>query len=294
MLSDVVGVLICPVCSAGLEPRGGSLGCVNGHRFDIARQGYVNLLTGAPHTGTADTPEMVRAREAFLSAGHFAPLAEAVADAVPYGPGLVVDAGAGTGYYLAEVLDRRPEAAGLALDVSKHALRRAARAHERAGAVVWDVWRPLPIRDGAATAVINVFAPRNGPEFRRVLGPGGVLVVVTPTPGHLRELVGRLGLLSVDERKEARTAAALSGFAPRRRRLTEFPVRLARADVAAVVLMGPSAWHVDPGRLGEDVAALPEPLEVTASFHVSEYVPESGGVPQTGGVPESGRVPDSG
>src|SRR6185436_12546810 len=105
-------------------------------------------------------------RCAFLASGHFAPLIEAVAQAA--NSGLIVDLGAGPGHYLAEVLKRHDAAQGLAFDVSKPALRRAARAHPRAGAVLADTWGPLPVADAAAALILNVFAPRNGAEFRRV------------------------------------------------------------------------------------------------------------------------------
>src|SRR5205823_9615897 len=118
--------------------------------------------------------------------------------------GLVVDLGAGTGHHTATVLDALPGRLGLALDSSTYALRRAARAHPRLGAVACDGWRRLPVRDGAAGLVLDVFAPRNGAEFRRILAPGGALLVVTPEPAHLHELVDTLGLLAVDPDKDRR------------------------------------------------------------------------------------------
>src|SRR5437764_13568006 len=102
--------------------------------------------------------------------------------------GLIVDAGAGTGYFLAHVLDAAPDATGLALDVSAVALRRAARAHPRLGAAMWNLWEPWPVGDEVASVLLNVFASRNGPEFHRVLRPGGLLTVAAPAPDHLREL----------------------------------------------------------------------------------------------------------
>ncbi|MEU9837189.1 putative RNA methyltransferase [Streptosporangium sp. NPDC048047] len=277
-LTDVVEHLICPVCGDGLGLGDRVLRCPRGHAFDVARQGYVSLLTGSQAPGTADSAAMVAARDSFLGAGHFAPLVEAVAAACRTGTGaaadvrVVVDAGAGTGHYLAGALDRLPGAVGIALDVSKNAIRRAARAHPRLGAVVADVWRPLPVRDGAADVILNVFAPRNGPEFARVLGPGGTLVVVTPTPRHLRPLVGRLGLLSVDEDKERRVAASLGDrFTEAERSVHEFEMALGRAAVEAVVGMGPSAWHTDPENMHHEIAKLPETNYVTASFRMSIF-----------------------
>ncbi|MFC1442162.1 putative RNA methyltransferase [Streptacidiphilus sp. N1-10] len=274
MLQDVVEYLVCPHCGQGLAagPGGGALRCPQRHTFDVARQGYVSLLPGDAHTGTGDTAAMVAARDAFLSAGHYAPVAEALAAAAPADARCVVDLGAGTGHYLAAVLDALPEAHGIALDISKFALRRAARSHPRAGAVVCDAWRPLPIRDDAADLVINVFAPRNGPELRRVLRLGGTLLTITPTPRHLAELVRELGLLGVDGRKEERLAATLGPYLESAGSSEhDFTLLLDHEAVRTVVGMGPSAWHTDPAALAERIAALPEPVPVTASVTLSRF-----------------------
>ena len=283
MLQDVVQYLACPHCGLALaaSPDGRALRCEARHSFDIARQGYVGLLPGDAHTGTGDTAAMVAARDAFLGAGHYAPIADALAtaaaaidadDAAADAAACVVDLGAGTGHYLAAVLDALPSAHGIALDISKFALRRAARAHPRAGAVVCDAWRPLPLRDGCADLVLNVFAPRNGPEIRRVLKPGGRLLVVSPTPRHLTELVGELGLLGVDGRKEERLAATLGPYLePSGSSEHGFPMLLDHAAVRTVVGMGPSAWHTDQDALAERIARLPDPVPVTASVTLSVF-----------------------
>ncbi|WP_211266966.1 putative RNA methyltransferase [Nonomuraea candida] len=196
---------------------------------------------------------------------------------------VIVDAGAGTGHYLAGALDVINDGIGMAFDVSKHAVRRAARVHPRAGAFVADVWRPLPIRSGVADVVIDVFAPRNGPEFRRILRPGGVAVVVTPAPRHLSPLVEELGLLSVDEEKERRVARSLEGFTETGRRSIEFEMELAHGDIAQVVGMGPSAWHHDPATLDGRIAAFvsrnvakkQQKVVTRAAFHLSTFAPTS-------------------
>ena len=274
MLQDIVEYLVCPHCGQplALTDGGGPLHCPDRHTFDLARQGYANLLPGGAHTGTGDTAAMVAAREAFLGAGHYAPIAAALARAVPDAAETVVDLGAGTGYYLAAVLDAQPRAHGMALDISKFALRRAARSHPRAGAVVCDAWRPLPLRDGAASVVLNVFAPRNGPEIRRVLRPGGTLLVVSPTSRHLAELVGELGLLAVDGRKQERLTATLGPQLESQGGSEHtFPMELDHAAVRTVVDMGPSAWHTDAAELDRRIARLPEPVPVTASIMLSRF-----------------------
>ncbi|MFE4392449.1 MULTISPECIES: putative RNA methyltransferase [Streptomycetaceae] len=277
MLQDIERYLACPHCAQALTRHDRSLRCPAGHSFDLAKQGYVSLLAGDAHTGTGDTAEMVAARADFLAAGHYRPIAEALAEAAAAAvagasDGLVADLGAGTGHYLAHVLDALPGTVGAALDISKFALRRAAKAHPRIGAVVCDAWRPLPLRDASAELMLNVFAPRNGPEIRRVLRPGGTLLLVSPTARHLRELVGALGLLSVDEEKQRRIDEKLGPYLePAGRREVEFTLRLGPQDVRTVVGMGPSAWHTDPERLAAALAELPEPVEVTASVTVAAY-----------------------
>lgn len=277
VLADVVALLACPHCGAVLAPAASSLRCAHGHAFDVARQGYVNLLPGDARTGTADTAAMIRARTAVLGAGHFEPLAQHVAATAAEalqvaGDGGVLDLGAGPGYYLAHVLGEAPDRVGLALDLSKYAMRRAARAHRRIGAAVCDVWRRLPVRDAVMALALSVFAPRNGPELARVLRPSGAAIVVTPTERHLRELVPALDLLSVDAHKAQRLEAQLGPhLALEAERPHEHRVTLRHADVEALVAMGPSAWHTDPAEIAGRVALLPEPLTVTLSVTLSTY-----------------------
>ena len=274
MLDDVLHLLACSHCGEPLSRREGSVACANGHSFDVARSGYLSLLPGDARLGSADTAAMVAAREAFLGAGHYEPLAEALGEEAERaglpGTGCVIDVGAGTGWYLARVLERLPGRHGLALDLSKNALRRAARAHPRIAAVACDVWRPLPVRDSTAALTLSVFAPRNGPEIARVLRPDGVLIVVTPTERHLAELVEELGLLTVDERKQERLAATLDAHLDHERRYErEWSLELTANDVVNAVAMGPSARHVTPKVRGETT-------HVTASVTISIYRGRSG------------------
>jgi 23S rRNA (guanine745-N1)-methyltransferase len=259
------------VCYGALEAAERVVHCRSGHTFDIARQGYVDL-TGGRVTHPGDSVQMITARQAIQSGGHFGFLTRALlAASAPYPPGLVVDVGAGTGHHLAALLSARPGELGLALDVSKPALRRAARAHPRLAAVRADVWRYLPVADAAATLVLNIFAPRQGAEFARVLRPGGRLLVVTPSPGHLHELAPPV---AVDSEKEQRLDGALGGHFVREaeHELTE-QLRLSHVDAAAILQMGPSAAHTTPQGLAASVARHAEPVTVTAAVRLSVWRP---------------------
>ncbi|MFE9244167.1 putative RNA methyltransferase [Nocardiopsis sp. NPDC006938] len=269
MPAALAASLTCPVCALPLDQ---GLTCARGHSFDVAREGYASLLTGATPPGSGDTREMVAARQRFQERGHYDPLARALAEELA-GRRVIVDVGGGTGHYLTRILDELPDAVGLTTDVSKFAARRAARAHPRGGAVTADSWRRLPLADHTADAVTNVFAPRNAAEFRRILRPGGVLLVVTPAPDHLTEPRAALGLLDVDPRKDERLAQSLEGhFTPVATRELRFTMDLEHEDVRTVVGMGPSARHVTPEELAGRVAELPEPFATTASVRLGTYL----------------------
>ncbi|MEV6803976.1 putative RNA methyltransferase [Streptomyces sp. NPDC051132] len=268
-------LLCCPTCrTRHLHPDRGALRCPVGHSFDIARHGYAGLLTGTRAT-SGDDAAMVQARDRFLATGAYAPLravgARLAADAVP-GQATVVDVGCGTGYYLAGVLDQLSGARGLGLDTSVRALRSAARAHDRAAAVAWDVFRPFPLADGVADVVLNVFAPRNPAEFHRILRPTGRLIVVRPTGWHLAELRGPLpAMVTIDPVKEQRLHRALDPFFETAvTEQVEYPAILSRRDVLDLVAMTPSARHVSRADLNDD-GFLPD--RVTVSVLATAYRP---------------------
>jgi 23S rRNA (guanine745-N1)-methyltransferase len=268
-------LLCCPMCrTCRLHPDRGALRCPAGHTFNIARQGYASLLTGTRATSGDDAP-MVQARDRFLASGRYAPIRKAVArlaaGSMPE-PCTVVDIGCGTGYYLTGVLNQLPDARGLGLDTSVRALRSVARAHERAAAVAWDVFRPFPLADGVADVVLDVFAPRNPAEFHRVLRPAGRLIVVRPTGRHLAELRERVpAMVTIDPAKEQRLHRALDPFFYTAvTEQVEYPATLAREEALDLVGMTPSARHLSRADL-EDGGLLPD--QITISVLTTAYQP---------------------
>jgi 23S rRNA (guanine745-N1)-methyltransferase len=284
--------LLCPVCRNPLSPlsaentappRIRALACGDGHSFDAARQGYFNLLVGKGTSFEADTADMVAARTAFLDAGHYRPLADAVAAAAKpalQGPDpALLDSGTGTGHYLRAILDLpRSEVppAAVGLDISKFALRRAARLNPEAVNMVCDIWQPLPVADASMDVVTVVFAPRNAAEFSRVLRPGGRLVVVTPRPGHLQDIASQTGMLGIEPAKEERLAESLAGhFEPLAAEDLDLDLDLAPEDVANVTLMGPAGHHTDRAALDERLAGFPAATRVSARFRISVFLPRT-------------------
>jgi 23S rRNA (guanine745-N1)-methyltransferase len=291
-------VLLCPVCRQDLQPVGDggtgrvrALACRERHSFDAARQGYFNMLVGKGTAFESDTAEMVGARAAFLDAGHYRPLADALARAAApalNGPApTVFDSGTGTGHYLRALLDYLGDhlktsergdggdgVAAVGLDISKFALRRAAKLNPDAINLVGDVWQPLPLPDAAVDVVTVVFAPRNAAEFARVLKPKGRLIVVTPRAGHLGEIASQAGMLGIDPAKDERLADALAGrFSLLSTQDLDVDLSLSPEDVANLALMGPAGHHTDRATLTERLAGLPQTTKVSARFRISIFLP---------------------
>ncbi len=183
-----MSVLICPVCSAPLTKIDKSYRCTVGHCFDIAKDGYVNLLLANRHSSKnpGDSPEMARARHAFLEKGYFGFLAEGLAEMtsrITPGGGTVLDACCGEGYYT-DIIKRRTGLDVYAFDISKAMLRLAAKRNSGVNCFVAGL-NNVPVADNCVDTLIHIFAPFEEREFYRVLKNGGKAISVTPGRTHL-------------------------------------------------------------------------------------------------------------
>lgn len=278
MLSHVIDVLADPMDLTPLhgEDDFSRLVSESGHSYDVARQGYVTLASGKGLKFSGDDPEMIANRELFLGKGHFGPFVEKVTDVVgtalddsenPHvAEPVIVEVGAGTGFYLSHTLDSIVGSRGVGLDVSVPAAKHLAKCHPRVGAVVADAWAKLPLRDHSVDIITVIFAPRNVEEFARVLKPGGQVVVLTADPGHLAELRAPLGIIDVEKGKVDRLIEQSDGYLKPvgQSEHIEFAMNLDQESIAAQIGMSPSARHIASDELQERIARLPESMTVTA------------------------------
>jgi 23S rRNA (guanine745-N1)-methyltransferase len=274
MTDEGTTLLACPACRDPLRRASGAYVCAHSHTFDIARSGYVNLLSGrkklSPTVG--DSKEMLAARQRFLDAGHYAPLTEALGNLLSrdgMGSKALVEVGSGTGHHIGTLSASLPPGTGYGFDVSKDAARMGARRYPGVLFAVADVKHFIPLVDDAAMALLDVFSPRNVEEFARVLDPDGSLIIALPTPEHLGELVSRFGLLTVPGDKLQDVVDEMEArFTLARRNPVSFEMSLAPKDALDAIAMGPSARHVD---LDQIENGLREGCSVTASMMVLEF-----------------------
>jgi 23S rRNA (guanine745-N1)-methyltransferase len=260
-------VFRCPVCKDALVEDDRTWRCRTGHSYDVAREGYVNLLITHQRRQRepGDSAEMLRARRAFLDAGHYAPLKEAVTALLGTGTS-VLDVGCGEGYYTRDL-----DAELWAVDIAKPAVRLAARRRPGGHYAVASAY-DLPVVDASVDVVVSVFAPLHSPEFERVLRPGGRVVVAAPGPRHLD---GLKALLFDDpdvhpdtgpfEREGASTALQPAGAIP-----VTFDLDLEGRAIGELLHMTPYAWYVSPER--REVVTRRTRLSSTADFRIFTYL----------------------
>jgi len=262
-----VQLLACPLCGAPLTRDSATLVCAQQHRFDIAREGYVNLFP-AHHRGSrnpGDEERMVVARRRFLDAGHYAPLCAALTETLTAACGRIdaaVDLGCGDGYFTATLASVAAHTYGI--DVSKPAIRAAAKRHASIAFVVASS-RRLPLIDAAFDAATAILAPFDS-DIVRVLTNDGVLVRVSPGPEHLRAL---RDLLYADARPHRRAPVQLENLAHATERLVGFDFPTNPAERADLMAMTPLLYRTRNDQRARALA--PDHLTIEAGFWIDVF-----------------------
>jgi len=192
--------LACPIDAKQLEFHEKQLVCENGHVFDVARQGYVNLLP-VQHKRSkqpGDSKKMVAARAQFLNSGLYKPIANLLAEIMfaqiaDKKETCFMDAGCGEGYYFNAVFDYLRDKTGdsdlsfIGLDISKVAVAESAKRNKQ---ITWVVGtnRQPPVACASVDVILCVFGFQSFEGFSKVLKPGGKVILVEPGPDHLKEL----------------------------------------------------------------------------------------------------------
>jgi 23S rRNA (guanine745-N1)-methyltransferase len=274
--------LACPLDSTPLHRSGSAWRCASGHSFDIASQGYANLLP-VQHKRSrdpGDSKEMVAARRRFLTAGFYQPIASAVSRAVLAGLPVdatsnCLDAGCGEGYYLREMAAAVPEEQMvelLGLDISKWAVLAAAKQDRRVNWVVGTNAK-LPVLPGTLDRVLCLFGFPVYAEFARVLKPGGRLLQVDAGPDHLREL-REVIYPSLKPERTAETPTP-AGFRRLPSETLRFPIELTGAgQIADLLAMTPHLFRASAE--GRAAAAALTALSLSVDVRLTGFEREKG------------------
>lgn len=188
MMTTVLPLLRCPLCGGEFEKQGASLVCAKRHTYDIARLGCVNFVPQQKESFYKK--ELFESRAKVFAAGVYAPVIDALSDALVRHIGgenpVLVDAGCGEGYYTKAICPGRAMTR-IGFDLSKEAVHLAAKGPKTAFFCAADL-KNIPLRDGCADALLDIFTPANYAEFARVLAPQGLVFKLAPRANYLVEL----------------------------------------------------------------------------------------------------------
>lgn len=270
----------CPVCSHALERIDKQFRCQQGHGYDIAREGYANLLLAHQRHSASpgDDKQMLRNRREFLEQGYYQTLAERLAllvsedcqqrDIPEY---RFLDSGCGEGYYtglIAQALDEKCQEKRLQLggtDIAKDAIRMAAKRYPAIDFAVASN-TALPVADHSLDCLLRVFAPGSDSEVARVLKAGGLFISVTPGPRHLYAL---RELVYDQPREHAADIPVIEGLSHSQRSQLDFHLQIQGGDIARLLAMTPYYWQASEEKQAH-IAALAS-LDTEVSFQVDLY-----------------------
>ncbi|EJD6081580.1 MULTISPECIES: 23S rRNA (guanine(745)-N(1))-methyltransferase [Providencia] len=265
----------CPLCFKPLQKVQNSFRCEANHQFDCAKEGYVNLLP-VQHKRSkdpGDSAEMMQARRQFLDEGHYHlmrdKVSEKIAQFIPSSNMSLLDIGCGEGYYtdyFAQELKKQDEQATVfGLDVSKAAIRYAAKRYKSVHFCVGTSHR-LPFADTSFGSIVRIYAPCKGEELSRILISKGTLITVTPAAEHLQELKA----LIYDEVKlHPVKEENLPNFVLLDETRLNYKMSLAGSEAYELLAMTPFAW-----RASEEVKQgllLSDAKNYTADFLIRVY-----------------------
>src|SRR5699024_1623302 len=193
-IKENIDIFRCPICHHPLNVLHlKSLVCPNRHTFDVAKQGYVNMMT-RPSNSHYDK-KLFEARQNIIRKRNvFALLHQKIAhmlqkevalDASP----VILDAGCGEGSHLQKILAmyNYDTTMAIGLDVAKEGILTAAKNYSNVMWLVGDIANP-PLADDSCHVILNILSPANYREFKRILTSDGLVIKVVPRSNYLKEI----------------------------------------------------------------------------------------------------------
>lgn len=258
-------MLVCPVCGGGLKREAACLCCVKGHSFDLAKEGYVNLLrTSKKGDLIGDDKFSARSRRDFLNKGYYAPLKDELCRIFADKQGNVLDICCGEGYYTA-ALGENPDLRLYGFDISREMVRLAAKRGK--GIYFVANMASIPVADASMDHAVHLFAPFNETSFARVLRPGGSLYTVVPGKYHLWGLKQALYDTPYENDEKLPKTNTLRLTATQK--VTALITLSTQEDIQAVFRMTPYYFHTSE-KDKEKLLAL-DTLETPVEFVIAAY-----------------------
>lgn len=237
----------CPICRNTLKRGGNEYCCESNHHFDIAKEGYVNLLL--PNQKSSKNPgddkSMLVARREFLNSGCYDRLVEEIVNYVKTLPQYrnVLDIACGEGFYTNKIYEQLNSEYIFGLDISKHAIQLASKKYKQINFCVASS-ENLPYLNESFDLAISIFAPFNLPEVMRILTNKGIFIVVGPNTEHLKELAGVIYENIKPHQMEIIKVPEVNLIEQKK---LKYVVQISEKDIINLWKMSPYFWHTREG-----------------------------------------------
>lgn len=265
---------ICPLCQSSFSQTNNTQICGNNHHFDIAKEGYLNLLpvSAKNSKNPGDNKEMMMARRTFLNSGGYLPLAENLATLlskllIGKSEATLLDLGCGEGYYTNFFAKKLPDSTIInALDISKVAIRYAAKRYKAINFCVASAY-DVPLKSDSLDALIRIYAPSLDSELQRLIKQNGYLITVTPAPRHLFELREKI---YEQVNAHASENEAPAGFTKIDQMNLNYSLQINEQNIVQdLIQMTPFAWKFNEQKMQSLLAE--EKWEVECDFNIEVY-----------------------
>lgn len=261
----------CPICGNSLTKDTNTYTCESSHTFDVAKEGYVNLLPVQQKSSKkpGDSYEMLKSRHEFLEKGYYRNLAETlIAIIKDLKPRSLLDSGCGEGYYLQKLHRELTGVAICGIDVSKEAIRFATKRKLDVQLAVASAYQ-LPFFNESFDAAISIFSPVSTDELARVLSPNGKVIVVGPGPDHLKNLAKQLFGSAIPHEGNFNLLDGDPRFSLVAEQEVRSEVTVAHKDISSLLGMTPYYWRTTPEQKQQllEISKLDTPLQ----FCIKEY-----------------------
>ncbi|MGE8035047.1 SAM-dependent methyltransferase [Lysinibacillus sp. KCTC 33748] len=245
LMDKNIKLFACPICQESMDVfEQGRLVCSSNHSFDIAKQGYINMLT---HGAVSKyNKELFESRKAVIDSGIYDVVEDKIGELIANAE-TVLDTGCGEGSHLARIMVKK-HGIGIGIDIAKEGILAASRHYPEQMWCVGDLAKS-PFARSSFDAILNILSPANYEEFKRLLTHNGCVVKVVPQSGYLHELRAQLYADSTKESysNEQIVARFKESFTDVSVERITYTVPLAKELVPALLEMTPMGWHKKEG-----------------------------------------------
>ncbi len=244
-IKQQIQLFACPICKQQMAlSEEGKMSCTNNHSFDVAKQGYINLLHRP--VNSMYSKALFDSRHAVIESGLYDRVQQAIAEAITVPKPIILDTGCGEGSHLHRICQQLDQATGVGIDIAKEGILAAGKYYTDEVWCVGDLANS-PYNAGSFDAILNILSPANYEEFKRLLKPGGKVLKIVPQENYLKEL--RMQAFA-DSTKESYTneqtvARFKESFANTVVKRITYTLPLNEELVPKLLEMTPMGWHIE-------------------------------------------------